>query len=89
MIGTLVFWMLFGGLTGWMTSLIVGTDKEQGVVANILVGIVGALAGGFILRMFGGNGVTGFNLYSIFVAIIGAVLTLVVAQFFINKQSNQ
>jgi uncharacterized membrane protein YeaQ/YmgE (transglycosylase-associated protein family) len=45
---TIVGWLLFGGLTGWIASKIMGTDAQQGVVLNILVGIVGAVIGGFL-----------------------------------------
>lgn len=80
MIGTLLFWVIFGGLTGWIASIIMGTNEEQGAVANIVTGIVGAVVGGFVFRLFGGQGVTGFNLYSIIVAVFGAALLLAVVK---------
>jgi uncharacterized membrane protein YeaQ/YmgE (transglycosylase-associated protein family) len=52
------------------------TDEEQGALANIVVGIIGALLGGALARIFGGAGVTGFNLGSLLVAILGAVILL-------------
>ena len=50
----------------------------MGCVANIVAGVLGALLGGFIISLLGGSGVTGFNLYSLFVAFIGAVLFLAI-----------
>lgn len=79
MIGIL-FWVIFGGLVGWIASLILGTDAQQGILANIVLGIVGAVIGGFIMRAVGYDGVTGFNLYSFIVAIIGAIVVVWVAR---------
>lgn len=73
----ILIWIIFGGLAGWIASMIAGTNAEQGVVANIIVGIIGAMIGGFIMQKLGGEGVTGFNLASFFVAILGAVILLV------------
>jgi len=70
-----VLWIIFGGVAGWLASLIMNTDAEQGALMNI-VGIVGAVAGGFLMNLFGASGVNGFNLYSFIVAIIGAVVLL-------------
>lgn len=72
----IIMWLIFGGLVGWIASLIMGTDKEQGALANILVGIVGAFIGGMLARSFGGAGVTGFNLGSILVAVLGSVILI-------------
>lgn len=72
----ILLWIIFGALVGWIASLIMKTDAEQGVVINIVVGIVGALIGGFLMNFFGQTGITGFNLYSLLVAIIGAIVLL-------------
>lgn len=69
-------WLILGALAGWIASLIMKTDAQQGMVANIIVGIVGALLGGFVFGLFGGSSVTGFNLYSLLVAVVGAVILL-------------
>lgn len=58
--------------------MIAGNNAEQGIVGNIMVGIVGAFIGGFVTNLLGGSGVTGFNLYSMVVAVAGAVLLLFV-----------
>jgi len=72
----LIAWIILGALAGWIASKIVGTDEQQGAFANIFVGIIGALVGGFVFNAFGGSGVTGFNLYSLLVATLGAVVVL-------------
>lgn len=72
----ILLWIIFGALAGWIASMIAGTNAEQGAIGNILVGIVGAFVGGFIMSLFGESGVTGFSLYSLAVAIGGAVVVL-------------
>lgn len=71
-----IVWILFGALAGWIASMIAGTNARQGAVMNIVVGIVGAFLGGWLMQQFGQEGVTGFNLYSLLVAIGGSVLLL-------------
>ncbi len=73
-------WIILGGLAGWLASLIMGTSEQQGVLANVAVGIVGALIGGFVVGMFGGEGVTGFTLWSLIVATLGAVILLAIVR---------
>ncbi|MDN5275479.1 MAG: transglycosylase [Candidatus Saccharibacteria bacterium] len=72
----IISWIILGGLAGWVASMIVGNNREQGVIGNIVVGIIGAFLGGFIVSLFGGSGVTGFNLWSFLVALLGAVVAL-------------
>lgn len=62
--------------------MIMGKNKQMGAIANIIVGIIGALLGGWLMSLFGGQGVTGFNLPSLIVAIIGAVVLLFVVGLF-------
>lgn len=73
---SIILWIVLGALAGWIGSMIMGTDAQQGALMNIVVGIVGAVAGGFIMSLFGASGVSGFNFYSLFVAILGAVVLL-------------
>lgn len=72
----IIGWIVLGGLAGWIASLIAGTNSKQGLLGNIVVGIIGGLVGGFILNLLGTDGVTGFNLYSLLVALFGAVIAL-------------
>ncbi|MBP6177473.1 MAG: GlsB/YeaQ/YmgE family stress response membrane protein [Anaerolineales bacterium] len=69
-------WIVFGALAGWIASILMGKNKKMGAIANIVTGIVGAFIGGYIMDFFGAEGVTGFNLPSLVVAIIGAVVFL-------------
>ena len=73
----IVGWIVLGGLAGWLASLVTGTNDRQGCIGNIVVGIVGALIGGAIASFLGGSGITGLNLYSLLVAVVGAVILLV------------
>lgn len=74
----LIAWIIFGALVGWLASMLAGTDERQGAFSNILVGIVGAFIGGLLASLFGISGVNGFNLQSIIVALVGAVILLAV-----------
>lgn len=74
----IILWIIFGALTGWIASMIAGTNSEQGPLANIVVGIIGAFIGGFLMSLIGQTGVNGFNLYSMVVAILGSVVLLAV-----------
>lgn len=71
-------WIILGGIAGWLASIIAGNNARQGLIGNIVMGIVGAMVGGFVFNFFGGVGVTGFNLYSFGVATVGAVITLAI-----------
>jgi len=69
-------WIILGGLAGWIGSIIMHTDGSQGILLNIIVGIIGAALGGFLFNTFGGAEVTGLNLYSLLVSVIGSVVLL-------------
>lgn len=81
-----IAWLVLGGIAGWIASKIMGTDSEQGPIANIIVGIIGAVLGGWLARALGGSGVTGFNLYSLLIAIVGAVVLLFFYRMFIGRK---
>jgi uncharacterized membrane protein YeaQ/YmgE (transglycosylase-associated protein family) len=82
MLMNIILWVLFGALTGWIASIIMGTNEEQGPVANIIVGIIGAFIGGAVGRMLGGSGVSGFNLGSLLLAVLGAVILIFFIRLF-------
>ena len=69
-------WIVLGGIAGWIASLIMKTDASQGILLNVAVGIAGAFLGGLVFNLLGGAGITGFNLYSLFVAVLGSALFL-------------
>ena len=77
---SILLWILMGGVAGWIASLFMGTDASQGIFLNIVVGIVGAMVGGFLFSFFGAAGVTGFNLYSLLVSVVGASVLLWIVQ---------
>lgn len=78
----IILWIIFGALVGWIASLIMKTDSQQGAFLNIVVGIVGALIGGWVSSALGGTGITGFNVYSFLIALVGAVLFIGVVRAF-------
>jgi len=65
---------------GWVASLIMNTNSQQGFVLDIFIGIVGAVLGGWIMSMVGRTGVVGFNLYSFLVSLLGAVVLIAVVK---------
>jgi uncharacterized membrane protein YeaQ/YmgE (transglycosylase-associated protein family) len=69
-------WIIVGALAGWLASIVMRTNARQGLLMDIIVGIVGALIGGWVFSLLGISGVTGFNIWSLFVAFIGAVILL-------------
>ncbi|RJQ35398.1 GlsB/YeaQ/YmgE family stress response membrane protein [Candidatus Parcubacteria bacterium] len=75
-----ILWIIFGGLVGWIASLIMKTDAQQGIVMNVIIGIVGAVIGGFIMSLFGERGVGDFNLYSFLVALLGACALIAIVR---------
>jgi uncharacterized membrane protein YeaQ/YmgE (transglycosylase-associated protein family) len=70
-------WIVIGGLAGWLASTLV-RGGGLGLLGDIVVGIVGAFIGGLIVSLLGGQGFTGFNIWSFIVALIGAVVLLLI-----------
>jgi uncharacterized membrane protein YeaQ/YmgE (transglycosylase-associated protein family) len=82
-IEALVVWVIVGGIAGWLASLLMGTNRSQGLLADIVIGVVGGILGGVLLTSIGIPGlVTGINIGSILVAVVGAVLLLAVLRLF-------
>ena len=67
-------WLIVGGLAGVFANAVM--HSRMGLVADVIIGILGALAGGFVFSLIGVTGVTGFNIWSVFVAFVGAVILL-------------
>ena len=76
-----IIWIVIGGLIGWAASIVMKTDAQQGVVLNVVVGIVGALVGGWLLSPLFGTGTINqndFSLASLVVSLLGAIILLAV-----------
>ena len=73
---SIIGWIVLGLIAGFIASKIVNKEG-QGLIIDIVLGVVGAVIGGFLFNQFGAAGVTGFNIYSMFVAVVGAVVLLV------------
>jgi len=73
---SILAWIVLGLIAGFIGSKLVNKTGE-GIVLDIVLGIVGAVVGGYLFNMMGSAGVTGLNIYSVFVAVVGAVLVLV------------
>ena len=73
---SILAWIVLGLVAGFIAAKIVNKQGE-GLLLDIVLGVVGAVAGGYIFNLFGAAGVTGFNFYSLLVAVVGAIVVLV------------
>lgn len=78
-------WIVLGGIAGWIASMIAGNNGSQGLLGNIVIGILGAFIGGFIINLLGGDGAMEFDLWSLLVATMGATLLLFILGRFRRK----
>jgi uncharacterized membrane protein YeaQ/YmgE (transglycosylase-associated protein family) len=83
---SIIAWLVVGLLAGWIGSMIVNRSGE-GVVMDIVLGIVGAVVGGFLFQAFGHSGVSGINLYSIGVAVIGSIVVLLIYHAVVRRRT--
>jgi uncharacterized membrane protein YeaQ/YmgE (transglycosylase-associated protein family) len=74
---SIIGWIVLGLIAGFIASKIVNKQGE-GLILDIVLGVVGAIVGGYLFSMFGAKGVDGVNIYSMFVAVLGAVVVLVI-----------
>jgi uncharacterized membrane protein YeaQ/YmgE (transglycosylase-associated protein family) len=75
----ILVWVIVGAIAGWLASMVMGTNRSQGLLADIIIGIVGGVLGGFLLGALGvGGAVTGINLGSVVVAFIGAIILIAI-----------
>lgn len=75
---SIIIWIIFGALVGLVASMIMG--GSNGLLIDIILGIVGASLGGWIMHSFGKSGVSGFNIYSFLVALLGAVILIAIVR---------
>jgi uncharacterized membrane protein YeaQ/YmgE (transglycosylase-associated protein family) len=80
-----IAWMVLGLIAGFIASKLVNKSGD-GMLLDIILGVVGAVVGGWLFNMFGMAGVTGLNVYSLVVAVIGAALFLIVYHALINRR---
>jgi uncharacterized membrane protein YeaQ/YmgE (transglycosylase-associated protein family) len=81
---SIIAWLILGVIAGFIASRIVNKVGE-GLILDIVLGIVGAIVGGFLFSVFGASGVTGLNLYSLSVAIVGAIVVLVIYHAIVRR----
>lgn len=70
----ILLWIILGAAAGWIADIVMASS--HGLLEDIILGIIGAFVGGYVLNFFGQSGVTGFNFYSLVVAVIGAVVLI-------------
>jgi len=80
----IIIWLIIGGIVGWLASLVMRTDGQQGILLNVIVGIVGAFIGGWLISPLVGTGTIndGFSIGSLVVSLIGAVILLAIVNLF-------
>lgn len=81
----LIIWLVVGGVLGWLASLVMRTDGQQGILLNVVVGIVGALIAGFVIAPMLGTGTintSDFSLSGLLVSFIGALVLLAIVNMF-------
>jgi uncharacterized membrane protein YeaQ/YmgE (transglycosylase-associated protein family) len=81
---SIIIWLIVGGIVGWLASLVMRTDGQQGLILNVVVGIVGALLAGWLISPLVGVGTInqGISIASIVVSLIGAIILLAIANLF-------
>ena len=79
-----IIWLIVGGIIGWLASLIMKTDAQQGILLNVVVGIIGAFIGGWLIApLIGGStGAGGFDIMVLIAALIGAIILLAIVNLF-------
>jgi uncharacterized membrane protein YeaQ/YmgE (transglycosylase-associated protein family) len=87
---TFIMWIVIGGILGWLASIVMKTNAQQGMILNIVVGIVGAFLGGLLLAPLFGTGTinqSDFSIGSLFVSFLGAIILLAIVNFFRRRRT--
>nr|WP_206038165.1 GlsB/YeaQ/YmgE family stress response membrane protein [Rhodococcus sp. HNM0569] len=82
----IIGWIVIGGLAGWIGSKLMGTDKQMGILANVVVGVVGGLLGGWVLSLFDVDVEGGGLWFSFFTCLLGAVILLFVVKLVTGRR---
>jgi uncharacterized membrane protein YeaQ/YmgE (transglycosylase-associated protein family) len=84
---SIIAWVIFGALAGWVASLVMGTSGRQGCILDIIVGVVGAFVGGLLVSLLTGNDfTTRFDITSFIVAVVGAIVLLFIVGLFRGRR---
>ena len=83
---SIIGWIVLGLIAGFIASHLVNR-RGEGLLLDIVLGVVGAIVGGWLFAFFGAEGVTGFNLYSMIVAVIGAIVVLVIYHALVGRRT--
>ncbi|TKR30334.1 GlsB/YeaQ/YmgE family stress response membrane protein [Luteimonas gilva] len=80
----IIIWLIVGGIVGWLASMVMKTDAQQGILLNVVVGIVGAFIGGWLIGPLVGAGSIndGFSIMSFIVSLVGAIILLAIVNLF-------
>ena len=80
----IVIWLVIGGIVGWLASIVMKRDGQQGILMNVIVGIVGAFLGGFLISPLVGVGTIngGISVGSVLVSLVGAIILLAIVNLF-------
>ena len=79
-------WIVLGAFSGWLASVITSRNRQMGWLANVIVGIIGSGIGGAVFHLLGGTGVTGFNLPSLGVALVGSIILLIIVNLLTGRR---
>ena len=83
----IIAWIIVGLIAGALAKLIMPGDDPGGIIVTMLIGIVGAFIGGFVFGLFGGSGVSGINIGSIIVAVVGALILLAIYRLIVGGRT--
>jgi len=84
----IISWILVGLLAGLLAKLIMPGDDPGGIIVTVLIGVAGAFVGGLVVGLLGGTGVTGFNVWSILIATLGAIILLAVYRLLAGRRTS-
>jgi uncharacterized membrane protein YeaQ/YmgE (transglycosylase-associated protein family) len=84
---SIISWIVVGLIAGALAKLLLPGDDPGGIIMTAIIGMVGAVVGGFVFGIFGGTGATGFNVWSILVATVGAIILLIIYRLIVGRRT--